>query len=146
MREPERNPFRVGGKGLREELEAMKDLRVIEPSMSKWSSPVPKKDGSLRFCLNFRKLNSISWERRDTSVHLTSESRELTAFKTPCGHYQFSVLPFGLRPALPAMFQRMMDRILRGTEGFAAAYLDDIIVYSHNWEQHLHQLQEVLTG
>lgn len=75
---------------------------------------------------------------------LSPDSKEFTAFKTPFGHYQFRVLPFGLHGA-PATFQRMIDQILRGTEGYAAAYLDDIIIYSRTWQGHLIHLKEVLT-
>uniref|UniRef100_A0A8C1TWC8 ribonuclease H n=1 Tax=Cyprinus carpio TaxID=7962 RepID=A0A8C1TWC8_CYPCA len=158
---------------MREELETMQSLGVIEPSSSEWSNPivlVPKKDGSLRFCLDFRKLNSVSkfdpypMPRVDEVVEslgrakylttldlckgywqvpLSLESKEVTAFKTPFGHFQFCVLPFGLHGA-PATFQRMMDQILRGTEKFAAAYLDDIIIYSQTWQEHMCHLKDVL--
>lgn len=135
---------------MKEELETMQSLGVIEPSTSEWSNPivlVPKKDGSLHFCLDFRKLNSVSKfdpypmprvdelvERLGRATYLTTpdlckgywqvpitpESKELTAFKTPFGHFQFRVLSFGLHGA-PATFQRMMDKILRGTEEYAAS-------------------------
>lgn len=102
---------------LKEEMKTMQDLGVIEPSTSEWSSLVilvPKKDGTLRFCLDFRKLNSVSksdpypmprvdhlieWLGKAKflstfdlckgywQVPLTPESRELTAFRTPFGHY-----------------------------------------------------------
>lgn len=158
---------------MKEELETMQTLVVIEPSTSEWSSPivlVPKKDGTLRFCLDFRKLNSVSKfdpypmprvdrlsERLGRAKYLSTldlckgywqvplkpECKELTAFKTPFGHFQFRVLPFGLHGA-PATFQRMMDQILQGAEMFAAAYLDDIIIFSQSWEEHRGHLQEVL--
>lgn len=159
---------------MKQELEMMQKLEVIEPSVSEWNNPivlVPKKDGSLRFCLDFRKLNSVSKfdpypmprvddliEKLGSARYLTTldlckgywqvplspDSKEFTAFKTPFGHYQFRVLPFGLHGA-PATFQRMIDQILRGTEGYAAAYLDDIIIYSRTWQGHLIHLKEVLT-
>ncbi len=149
-------------------------LGVIEPSSSEWSSPivlVPKKDGTLRFCLDFRKLNSVSkfdpypMPRVDELVErlgranylstldlckgywqvpLNPACKEFTAFRTPYGHFQFRVLPFGLHGAA-ATFQRMMDQVLRGTEDYAAAYLDDIIIFSQSWEEHLEHLKEVLT-
>ncbi len=74
---------------------------------------------------------------------LSPDSKEFTAFKTQFGHFHFRVLPFGLHGA-PATFQRMIDHILRGTEAFAAAYLDDIIIFSTSWQEHLQHLQEVL--
>ncbi|KAL2103518.1 hypothetical protein ACEWY4_000386 [Coilia grayii] len=159
---------------LKDELDMMLELGVIEPSSSEWNSPiilVPKKDGHLRFCLDCRKVNAQSKfdpypmprvddlvERLGKAKFLTTidlckgywqvplaeDSKELTAFRTPFGHYQFTVLPFGLHGA-PATFQRLMDRLLRGTEGFAAAYLDDICVYSSTWEDHLQHLQHVLS-
>ena len=52
-------------------------------------------------------------------------------------------MPFGLHGA-PATFQRMMDRILQGTEEFAAALMDDIIIFSETWDEHLEHVREVL--
>ncbi len=130
---------------------------------------VPKKDGSLRFCVDFRYLNSVS--RFDSyptpridelvdrlgkakwittidlckgywQVPLSVQSKELTAFRTPWGLFQFSVMPFGLHGA-PASFQRLMDCVLSGLSDYVAAYLDDIIIYSSSWEQHLQHLKNV---
>lgn len=158
---------------MKNELDEMLKLDMIEPSNSKWNNPivlVPKKDGTIRFCLDFRKLNVVSKfdpypmprmddliERLRTAQYLTTldlckgywqiplgeQSKELTAFKTPFGHFHFRVLPFGLHGA-PSTFQRMIDHILRGTEAFAAAYLDDIIIFSETWEQHLQHVKEIL--
>lgn len=69
-------------------------------------------------------------------------SKELTAFQTPFGHFRFTVLPFGL-PGAPATFQRMMDRVLRGTESYSAAYLGDVVIYSSGWEEHMDHLQDM---
>lgn len=170
-------PYRVPQKLLptmKHELDEMLKLGVIEPSDSEWNNPivlVPKKDGSIRFCLDFRKLNAVSKfdpypmprvdeliERLSKAQYLTTldlckgywqiplseQSKKLTAFNTPFGHFHFRVLPFGLHGA-PLVFQRMMDHILRETEPFAAAYLDDIIIFSETWEQHLQHLSEILT-
>lgn len=76
-------------------------------------------------------------------IPLTEESKEVTAFRSPFGHFQFMALLFGLHGA-PATFQKMMDRLLRGTESYAMAYLDDVVVYSSSWEDHLSHLMEVL--
>ena len=66
-----------------------------------------------------------------------------TAFATPFGLYQFKAIPFGLTGA-PATFQRMMDQVLHGLGEFEAAYLDDIVIHSSSWEEHLPYLHEVL--
>lgn len=71
------------------------------------------------------------------------DSREYTALQTPFILYQFTVMSFGLHGA-PATFQRLMDCVLQGTEDFAAAYLDDIVIYSRTWEEHLQHLTTVL--
>jgi hypothetical protein len=158
---------------VKEELDAMLDCGIIEPSRSEWSFPVvlvPKKDGSIRLCVDYRKLNTVSksdsypMPRVDelidrlggteyiSTIDLTKGywqvpmakcSRDKTAFATPFGLYQFRVMPFGLSGA-PASFQRMMNGLTQGCEQFAAAYLDDLIVYSNTWDEHLHHLEEIL--
>ncbi|KAL2082862.1 hypothetical protein ACEWY4_020635 [Coilia grayii] len=155
------------------EIDSMLNMGIIEPSTSEWSSPVvlvPKKDGSLRFCMDFRKLNSLSTvdpypmpriddliDRLGGAKYLTtldlskgywqvpmsSESKPLTAFKTPFGFYQFCYMPFGLQGA-PATFQRLMDRVLKGAEMYSAAYLDDVVIHSCSWKEHLVHVKEVL--
>ncbi len=69
--------------------------------------------------------------------------KEKSAFTTPFGLHQFVTLPFGLFGA-PATFQRLMDKILRPHTAYAAAYLDDIIIYSQDWQRHMVHLREVL--
>lgn len=158
---------------LKTEVEIMLSLGVIEESASEWSSPivlVPKKDGSMRFCIDFRKINASTkfdpypMPRIDEMVEkigkakyistldlckgywqvpMASESKEITAFRTPFGHYQFKVMPFGLQGA-PATFQRLMNVVLKGADRFAAAYLDDIVIYSQTWEEHLQHLTAVI--
>ncbi len=157
---------------LKGEIDLMLRLGIIEPSKSEWCHPVvlvPKKDGSIRFCIDFRYLNSVTkfdayptprisdlTDRLGTSkflttidlskgywqIPLTQRSRELTAFKTQWGLFHFKVLAFGLHGA-PASFQRLMDQVLQGLT-FTAAYLDDIVIYSDTWEQHMQHIREVL--
>ncbi len=153
-----------------EEVQEMLRLGVIEPSRSPWSSPivmVPKPDGTLRFCSDFRRVNEVSgypMPRVDElidrlgrarfistldltkgywQVPLTEEAKPKTAFSTPSGHWQYRVLPFGLHGA-PATFQQLMDVLLRPHQAYAAAYLDDVIVHSESWEEHLERLRRVL--
>ncbi|XP_042300045.1 uncharacterized protein LOC121917995, partial [Sceloporus undulatus] len=165
-------PWRVQ-KAINDEVETMLQLGVIEPSKSPWrSSPVmvPKPDGSIRFCIDFRQVNKVSkfdaypmpgainlLERLGQARFLSSldltkgywqielrpEDREKTAFATPKGLFQFTRMPFGLHGAA-ATFQRLMDRVLQGLEFCAAAYIDDIIIFSDSWEEHIEHLTKVL--
>ncbi len=128
---------------VREELKAMLDLGVIEESHSDWASPivlVPKTDGLVRFCVDYRRLNAVSkfdaypMSRVDEllnrlgaarfystldltkgywQIPLSPLSKEKTAFTTPFGLHQFVTLPFGLFGA-PATFQRVC-RCLSGS-------------------------------
>lgn len=76
-------------------------------------------------------------------VPLSDAAKPLTAFRTPQGLFQFTRMPFGLHGA-PATFQRLMNQVLAGMESFAAAYLDDIVIYSNSWQEHLSHLATVL--
>ncbi|KAI2647664.1 Retrovirus-related Pol polyprotein from transposon 17.6 [Labeo rohita] len=170
-------PYRVPEarrQAIEDEIQEMLKLGIIEPSRSAWSSPivmVPKPDGSLRFCNDFRRLNEVSefdsypmphvdelLERLGRArfistldltkgywqVTLTKSAKPKTAFSTPSGHWQYRTLPFGLHGA-PATFQRMMDVLLRPHQSYAAAYLDDVVIHSETWEEHLGWLRRVLT-
>ena len=160
---------------IKEEVGKMLDLGVIEESHSPWSSPiviVPKPDGSLRFCNDFRKLNDVSrfdsypMPRADEMIErlgaarfvstldltkgywqvpLTDRAKAKTAFSTPQGLFQYTVMPFGVHGA-PATFQRLMDRVLRPHQNYSSAYIDDIIVFSVTWELHLQHLEAVLSA
>ncbi len=162
-------PYRVPERlvaPLKAEIETMLELGVIEPSKSEWSSPiviVPKKDNTLRICIDFRKLNAQSrfdaypmpriddlLERIGQAKYITTldlckgywqvlleeASRPYMAFRTPLGLFHFTVLLFGLHGA-PATFQRLMDQVLRVCEEWSAIYLDDVVIYSTTWEDHL---------
>ena len=154
------------------ELEKMLDAKVIRPSSSPWASPivlVNKKDGGIRFCVDFRKLNSVAvfdaypmpqveelFETVRTATVITildlskgywqipleSTSCEKTAFTTPFGLFGFEVMPFGLHNA-PATFQRMVNSVLRDCSQFAQSYIDDIVIFSQSWGQHLLHLERV---
>ena len=168
---PYRIPQALQGQ-VRQELDEMLAHGIIERSTSDWASPlviVRKKDSTLRLCVDYRRLNSeskmdaypiprvddlidqVSRAPYITTLDLTKgywqvpvavEDREKTAFTTPFGLFQFTRMPFGLKGA-PATFQRMVDRLLDGLE-FASAYIDDVIVFSRTWNEHLRHLRVVM--
>ena len=146
---------------------------VVEPSESPWASPivlVNKKDGSVRFCVDYRALNKVT--KRDVyplpriddllgalegmryfssldlksgywQIPMAEADKEKTAFITPGGLYQFRVMPFGLTNA-PATFQRMMDLVLAGIKWqHCLVYLDDVLVFSRTFDEHLSHLASV---
>ena len=159
---------------IREEVEKMLRDDIIQPSESPWSSPVvlvKKKDGTWRFCVDYRRLNRITKKdvyplpRIDNTldclkgatyfstmdmqtgywqIEVDEADREKTAFITPDGLYEFKVMPFGLCNA-PATFERMMDNLLRHLKWTTClCYLDDIVVFSKTFEEHLSRLSTVL--
>ena len=153
----------------------MEKQGVIRPSSSPWASPVvlvPKKDGSSRFCVDFRRLNSITQKdvyplprvddildtlgnaRFFTTLDLASgywqvplddDAIPKTAFTTHKGLYEFVRMPFGLCNA-PATFQRAMQTVLAGLEWRDCfVYIDDILIASATFEEHLRHLEQVFS-
>ena len=156
-----------------QEVQRMLKDDVVEPSESPWSSPVVlvrKKDGSLRYCIDYRKLNAVTVKdsyplpRIDDSldalrhakyfttldmasgywqIGLSEDAKQKSAFCTTSGLYQFKVMPFGLTNA-PATFQRLMERVLAGLQWqVCLIYIDDVIIFSRTVEGHIQQLQAV---
>ncbi|XP_049897830.1 uncharacterized protein LOC126388653 [Epinephelus moara] len=154
-------------------LAGMLEKGVIRESCSPWAAPivlVRKKDGSWRFCVDYRKLNAVTHkdafplpriEETLTSltqaewfttldlasgywqVEMDPQDREKTAFTTPLGLFEFERMPFGLCNA-PATFQRLMQQCLSGQLAESLlVYLDDIIIYSPDFSSHLQHLDEV---
>ena len=146
---------------------------VIQPSTSAWASPVvlvPKKDGNLRFCVDYRRVNAIT--KKDVyplpriddildtlgqaryfstldlasgywQIEMDPATKDKSAFTTHAGLFEFERMPFGLCNA-PATFQRLMQAVLAGMEWkFCFVYLDDILVCSRTLEEHLDHLQQV---
>ena len=157
-----------------EELKEMLADGLITPSESAWSAPivpVKKKDGSLKLCVEYHHLDVVSrfdaypmprvddlidrlgkakyistidLARGYWQVPLAEGAQEKTAFATPFGLFQFTVMPFGLQDA-PATFQRLMDRLIDGMEDHSGSYIDDLVIYSETWEEHLQHVRAVLT-
>ena len=170
------HPYRIPNKlkeGVRAEVEKLVDLGIVVPSTSPWASPVvpvPKKDGTVRVCVDYRKVNEVTvadpyymatmdeiLERVGEScvmskldlakgfyqVEVEPQSQKKTAFVSPFGKYEFTRMPFGLKNA-PAVFQRLMEVVLRDCYGCSAPYIDDVIVFSKSGEEHIQHLRCVL--
>lgn len=146
---------------------------VIEPSHSPWGAPVVivYRNGKARFCVDYRKLNaqtvpdefplprqseilsalsgaqvlsSLDALSGFTQIELAEEDVEKTAFRTHRGLFQFRRMPFGLKNG-PSIFQRTMQSILAPYLWlFTLVYIDDIVVYSKTYEEHLEHLDKVL--
>ena len=149
-------------------------LDIVEDSKSRWSSPivpVRKKDGELRVCIDYRKVNSVTktdkfpmpnvedsiYSARDAKyfskldlvkgyyqIPLDEESRDVTAFSTTHNHYQFKKLAFGLKNS-GICFQRTMQEILSEFSfSNIIVYIDDILIMTKTFEEHLKLTQRVL--
>ena len=146
---------------------------VIEPSVSKTASPIVLvwQNNKCRFCVDFRQLNSViigdayPMLRSDYvfstlagkrffslldavkgyhQVEIEEKERERTAFISHKGLYQYKRLPFGLKNA-PAQFQPLMDQVIRGLRWQAAlVYIDDLLIYSNNWTDHICHLRTMI--
>ncbi|KAJ9523672.1 hypothetical protein QJQ45_020105 [Haematococcus lacustris] len=141
---------------LKKQLDDLLAKGFIRPSTSPFAAPVlfvRKKDGSLRLCVDFRALNQQTLKNRAqvfSKIDLRSGYHQIrvaeddipkTAFRTRYGHYEFTVLPFGLCNA-PATFQQLMNDVFNPhLDDFVLVYLDDILVFSKSaadHERHLH--------
>jgi len=147
---------------------------IIEPASSPWASNivlVKKKDGSLRCCIDYRQLNSVT--RKDVyplpridscldamasanlfstfdlrssyhQVEVAPQDRDKTTFICPRGMYRYKTMPFGLCNA-GATFQRLMDVVMSGLHfDVCLVYLDDVILFSSSTEEHLERLVRIL--
>ena len=164
----------VHQKALDNEIEEMLRDDVIRESKSPYNSPlviVPKPDGSIRPSVDFRNVNThvvpdrlplpilgevlqslagndifstLDCQSGFWQVELEEESKPITAFSTRKGHYEYNVLPFGLKDAAPS-FERMITMTLSGLiNNSVLVYLDDVIVSSEGPKEHLNKLEKVV--
>ncbi|KAD6794782.1 hypothetical protein E3N88_05678 [Mikania micrantha] len=156
------------------QLQELLDKGFIRPSFSPWGAPilfVKKKDGSFRMCIDYRELNKLTIKNRYplpriddlfdqlqgatyfSKIDLRSGYHQLrihdndvpkTAFRTRYGHYEFLVMPFGLTNA-PAVFMDLMNRVCRPyLDKFVIVFIDDILIYSRNQQEHAQHLKLIL--
>ena len=158
---------------IQEQVKTLLTTGIITASTSPWASPivpVPKPNGDVRMCIDYRKLNAVtqpdvyplpqidqilddvSKARYITTLDLTQgyyqfpveeEHQCKTAFVTPNGKWEFKKMPFGLKGA-PAAFQREMDQLFQDHQNLSS-YIDDLAIYSRTWTEHLTHLRTALT-
>ena len=159
---------------IKRQITELLEAGLIEPSTSAFGAPVlfvQKKDGSLRMCIDYRRLNNITKKNKYPipridelldqlqgaqcfslvdltagyhQIRIAEEDVEKTAFRTPYGLYQFKVLSFGLTNA-PSCFQNVMNKIFSDMIGKTVLiYLDDILIFSKSKREHEEHLRRVL--
>ena len=158
---------------VKSQIDQLLQLGFIRPSTSPWSSSVVtvrKKDGGIRICIDFRAVNAITvpdpyqmplieeildllaeamyiskvdLNKGFYQIPISQDDMLKTAFCTPWGKFEFTVMPFGLRNA-PAVFQRMMDQVLSRDRDVSAVYIDDIAIFSTNWSDHCKDISKIL--
>ena len=168
----QRAPLKI--KELKLQLQELLEKGFIRPSVSPWGAPVlfvKKKDGTLWLCIDYRQLNKLTVKNKYllpiiddlfdqlkgarifSKIDLRSGYHQLrikdvdvhkTAFRTRYGHYEFLVMLFGLTNASPA-FMDLMNRVFQMyVDQFVIVFIDDILVYSKDWENHDTYLRVVL--
>ncbi|GKD47535.1 putative reverse transcriptase domain-containing protein [Tanacetum coccineum] len=161
-------------KELSEQLKELFEKGFIRPSSSPWGAPVlfvKKKDGSFRMCIDYQELNKLTVKNhyplriiddlfdqlQGSSVYskidlrsgyhqlrVQEEDIPKTTFRTRYGHYEFQVMPFGLTNA-PAIFIDLMNRVCKPyLDKFVIVFIDDILIYSKNKQEHEEHLKLIL--
>ena len=156
---------------IKNEVESMLKMGVIRKSKSPYAAPpvlVKKPDGSVRFCVNYKKLNSITvfdgepmpcpediyiqmrgkpyrskldMTKGYWQISVSEESIQKTAFITPDGVFEFIKLPFGRRNSA-ASFNRLMRLVLGDIEG-VGCFVDDVCMFTNTWDEHIKLLERV---
>jgi len=161
-------------KELKEQLQELLDRGFIRPSVSSWGEPVlfvKKKDGTMWLCIDYWKLNRVTIKNKYllpriddlfdqvkeakvfSKIDLRSGYHQLkvkeedvqkTAFRTRYGHYEFRVMPFGVTNA-PSVFMDLMNHVFRMyLDLFVVVFIDDILIYSANHQEHGEHLKTIL--
>nr|GEW40071.1 hypothetical protein [Tanacetum cinerariifolium] len=161
-------------KELAKQLQELSEKGFIRPNSSPWGAPVlfvKKKDRSFRMCIDYKELNKLTVKNRyplpriddlfdqlqgssvyskidlRTGYHqlrIREEDIPITAFRTRYGHYEFRVMPFGLTNA-PAVFMDLMNRVCKPyLDKFVIVFIDDILIYSKDKEEHKEHLKTIL--
>ncbi|KAL4272312.1 hypothetical protein GQ457_13G016830 [Hibiscus cannabinus] len=161
-------------KELKKQIEELQSKGFIRPSTSPWGAPVmfvKMKDGSMRLCIDYRQLNRVTIKNKYTlpriedlfdqlrdafvfskidlrsgyyQMRVKDDDVSKTTFRTRYGHYKFLVMPFGLKNA-PVTFMDLMNRIFKPyLNKFVIVFIDDVLIYSRNKDEHVEHLRIVL--
>ena len=155
------------------EIQWLLDKGYIQPSSSPWSSTmvtVKKPDGTARLCVDFKQINAVTrhqpfyMPREEEVLEGVGKARYIskldlskgyyqirmkasdipkTSFICHRGRYEFLRMPFGVKNA-PAVFQELMQSLLNPHKGFSTAYMDDVVIFSNSWKEHVSHIKEVL--
>src|SRR3954469_21221526 len=156
---------------LKKQLEEFLEKKFIRPSVSPWGAPillVKKKEGSMRLCVDYRQLNKVTIKNRYPfpriddlmdqlveacvfsktdlrsgchQIRVKEDDIQKTAFRTRYGHYEYSVISFGVTNA-PGVFMEYMNRIFHTyLDRFVVVFIDDILIYSKSEEEHEEHLR-----
>ena len=162
-------PFAMHDK-VKDEIDDMLKIGIIEPSVSPYSSPlviIKKKDGSIRPVQDMRKINKITKYDCESvpnpdqiyaklagkrylskfdfckgywQIPMSEQSKEITAFSTPFGHYQFLKMPFGLVNS-GQTYAKMMRMLLDGMDDIDN-FVDDVLQHTYTWEKLMTDMEE----
>ncbi|GKE91436.1 putative reverse transcriptase domain-containing protein [Tanacetum coccineum] len=152
-----RAPYRLAPYEMKElsvQLQELLEKGFIRPSSSPCGAPVlfvKKKDVSFRMCIDYRELNKLTIKNRyplpridDLIDQLQEEDIPITAFRTRYGHFEFQVMPFRLTNA-PTVLMDLMNRVCKPyLEKFVIVFIDDILIYSKDEEEHGKHLKIIL--
>ncbi|GJR18500.1 putative reverse transcriptase domain-containing protein [Tanacetum coccineum] len=158
-----RAPYRLASSKMKElsvQLQELLEKGFISPSSSPWVAPVlfvKKKDGSFRMCIDYREFDDLFDQLQGSSMYSKIDLRSgyhqlrikeedilITAFRTRYGYFEFQVMPFGLTNA-PAVFMDLMNRVCKPyLDKFIIVFIDDILIYSKNDEEHEKHLMIIL--
>ncbi|KAI3827971.1 hypothetical protein L1987_02060 [Smallanthus sonchifolius] len=137
-----RSPYRLAHSEMQElsnQLQELPDKGFIRPSFSAWVALilfVKKKYGTFKMCIDYQELNKLTVKKRYPLPRID----DLTRY----GHYEFLVKPFGLTNA-PAVFMDLMNRVCKPyLDKFVIVFIDDVLIYSRNREEHEHHLKLIL--
>src|ERR1043165_2015170 len=159
---------------LKSQLEDFLEKKFVRPSVSPWGAPVllvKKKDGSMRLCVDYIQLNKVTIKNKYPlpriddlmdqlvgasvfskidlrsgyhQIKVKDEDIQKTAFRTRYGHYEYSVMPFGVTNA-PGVFMEYMNGIFYPyLDRFVVVFIDDILIYSKSEEEHAEHLRIML--